>query len=195
MELTPLDAREALSSAEDAVRSVKRAVDRQTSRIVLMWGIVYVLAPLSMHIWPLWGVIPQQLLLIGAIVFSIYDAHRCSLISGTNSRRIGGLWWLTFAFGSVWFLILDPASFRNPAAESVATSRQMWAYGVSLAMFVYVAMGLWIGRLYVVTGLAVTFFTVVGLIWLGDWYWLWCAITGGGTLLGAGFWLRRQGGA
>ena len=69
----------------------------------------------------------------------------------------------------------------------------MWAYGVSLAMFVYIAMGLWIGRLYVVTGLTVTLLTLFGLLWLGDWYWLWCAITGGGSLLMAGCWLWKQG--
>ena len=158
-----------------------------------MWGVVYVLAPLSMHIWPRWGVVPQQLLLISAIGFSIYDAHRNSFISGPTSWRIGGLWWLTFAFGWIWFLILDPGNFQNPAANGEAIMRQMWAYGVSLAMFVYVVMGLWIGRLYVVTGLAVTIFTMVGLLWIEDWYWLWCAITEGGTLLAAGLWLRRQG--
>lgn len=193
MNITPVDAREALSAADNAVRSVKQAVVRQSSRIVLVWGFVYVLAPLSMHIWPLWGVIPHQLLLVGTIGYTIYDVKRNSIVSGKNSWRIGGLWWLTFGFGWIWFLILDPVNFLDPAANGVAISRQMWAYGVSLAMFVYVVMGLWIGRLYVVTGLAVTLFTVIGLLWLGDWYWLWCAITGGGTLLATGFWLRRQG--
>ncbi len=193
MNITPTDAREALSAADDAVQSVKRAVDRQASRIVLIWGVVYLLAPLSMYIWPRWGIIPHQLLLIGAIGFSIYDTRRNSLVSGPSSWRIGGLWWLTFAFGWIWFLILSPATFQDPAANADAIMRQMWAYGVSLAMFVYIIMGLWIGRLYVVTGLAVTCFTVLGLLWLGEWYWLWCAITGGGTLLAAGFWLRRQG--
>ena len=158
-----------------------------------MWGVVYVLAPLSMHAWPRWGIVPQQLLLIGAIGFSIYEAMRNSFISGPSSWRIGGLWWLTFGFGWIWFLILEPANFQNIEANGVEISRQMWAYGVSLAMFVYVVMGLWIGRLYVVTGLAVTLFTMVGLLWLDDWYWLWCAITGGGTLLATGFWIRRQG--
>ncbi len=193
MDITPVDAREALSAADDAVLSVKRAVDRQASRIVLVWGVVYVLAPLSMHIWPLWGFIPHQLLLIGAIGVTIYDTMRNSVVSGPTSSRIGGLWWLTFGFGWIWFLILDPATFEDGAYDGLAIARQMWAYGVSLAMFVYVVMGLWIGRLYVVTGLAVTLFTVVGLVWLEDWYWLWCAITGGGTLLAAGLWLRRQG--
>lgn len=192
MNMSPSEARDALSSVEDAVRSVKQAIDRQASRIVLMWGAVYFLAPLSMHFWPLWGIIPQQLLLLGAIAFTVYDTQKNPFISGPSNLRIGGLWWLTFAFGWIWFLILDPISFKNPATDGMMISRQMWAYGVSLAMFVYVVMGLWIGRLYVVTGLAVTLFTLTGLLWLGDWYWLWCAITGGGTLLVAGYLLRRQ---
>lgn len=192
MDLTPTDARQALKAADEAVRTMKNAVDRRTSRIVFVWGVVYTLAPLSMHIWPFWGLIPQQLLLIGAIGYTIYDGYKNSFISGPNSWRIGAMWWLTFAFGSVWFLILDPANFQDPAAHGIAISRQMWAYGVSLAMFVYVVMGLWVGRLYIATGVTVTLATVAGLLWLGDWYWLWCAVTGGGTLLGTGFWLRRQ---
>ncbi len=193
MNISPFDARESLSAVDDAVRSVKGAIDRHASRIVLAWGVVYVLAPLAMHIWPFWGFVPQQLLLLGVIGFSVYETHGNSLISGPNSRRIGGLWCLAFVFGWIWFLILSPANFLDPAANGLAISRQMWAYGVSLAMFVNVVMGLWIGRLYVLSGLAVAFFTMVGLLWLGDWYWLWCAITGGGILLAAGFWLRRQG--
>jgi hypothetical protein len=59
-------------------------------------------------------------------------------------------------------------------------------------MFVYVVMGLWIGRIYVFTGLAVALLTLVGLLWFAEWYWLWCACTGGGTLLFAGLWLQRQ---
>ena len=156
--------------------------------------LVYFFAPLSMHLWPLWGFIPQQLLLIGAIAFSIYDARRNSFISGPGSWRIGGLWFLTFAFALIWFLILSPATFQDVKAHGVEISRQMWAYGVSIAMFVYVVMGLWIGRIYVVTGLMVTLVTLVGLLFLGDWYWLWCAITGGGALLVVGLLLRKRGG-
>lgn len=193
MSITPTDARAALSAADDAVQAVKRAVDRQTSRIVLVWGLTYVLAPMAMHFWPRWGVIPQQLLLIVAISFTIYDTCRNTVVSGPSSWRIGGLWMATFAFGWLWFLILSPATFQNPGAHGAAIARQMWAYGVSLAMFVYVAMGLWIGRLYVITGLAVALSTTAGLLWLGDWYWLWCAVTGGGSLLAAGMWLRKRG--
>ncbi len=58
-------------------------------------------------------------------------------------------------------------------------------------MFVYVVMGLWVGRLYVVTGILVTLLTLAGLIWLGDWYWLWCSVTAGGLMLSVGIWMRK----
>lgn len=192
MQISPNEAREALSAAQRAVQAVKHTVDRQTSRIVLMWGAVYVLAPLSMHVWPRWGLIPLELLLIGAIAFTISETRRTPLISGPTTWRIGSLWFLTFGFGWIWLLILAPTAFRDPAENIVAITRQMWAYGVSLAMFVYVVMGLWIGWLYVLTGASVAILTLVGLLWLGEWYWLWCAITEGGTLLAVGFWLRRK---
>ena len=168
MNVSPQDALQSLSAADDAVKSMKHAVDRRTSRLILVWGIVYFLAPLAMHFWPLWGLLPQQLLLIAAIGFTIYDGRRNASITGPLSWRIGGLWGITFAFGWIWFLILDPTSFQDPVANGVEISRRMWAYGVSLAMFVYVIMGLWFGRLYVVTGLVVACSTLIGLLWLVD---------------------------
>ena len=52
-------------------------------------------------------------------------------------------------------------------------------------------MGLWLGRLYLVTGIVVTAFTVAGSLLLGDWYWFWCRVTGGGTLIAAKLMLRQ----
>jgi hypothetical protein len=125
METTRPEALEALAAADAAVNAVKRAIDRKSSQIVLIWAAVYFLAPLSMFLWPLWGIIPQQLLLLSAIAYSIAVCSYNSSISGPTSRRIGGLWWLTFAFGWIWFLILNPASFQDPANHGAEISRQM----------------------------------------------------------------------
>ena len=192
MEITPREAQEALGAAQEAIEAVKRAVDRHTSQIVLVWGAVYFLVPLSMHLWPFWGVIPMEIMLIGAIAYTMVRTRRSSLTSGPTSQRIGALWLLTFGFGWMWMLILSPGTFWEFAEYHPNLARQMWAYGVSLAMFVYVVMGLWIGKFYVITGATVAVLTVIGLLCLGEWYWLWCAITGGGTLLSVGIWLRRK---
>lgn len=193
MNISSTEAREALSAAEHAAQSLKRAIDQQTSRIVLIWAFVYFFAPLSMHLWPMGGIIPLQLLLMGAIVYSIYNGRRNSPISGPGRWRIGALWGVTFAFAWVWCLILAPDTSSDVKTDGSAIERQMWAYGVSIAMFVYVVMGLWIGRIYIVTGVMVTLVTLIGLKFLGDWYWLWCAVTGGGILLVAGCALRKRG--
>ena len=192
MNTTPSDALDALSVADEAVRLVKQNVDQQTSRIVLVWGAVYLLAPLAMHFWPYAGILLQQVLLISAIGYTIYDSVRRPGITGPNSMRIAGVWGATFAFGWAWYLILNPTLFSGLQETWLVASKQMWAFGVSLAMFVYVLMGLWLGRLYVITGILVTVLTVVGLLLLGDWYWLWCGLTGGGTLIVAGLMLRRR---
>lgn len=192
MQITPLEAQQSLEAIDEAVLVVKRVIDRQTSRIVLLWGVVYLLGPLAMYFWPTFGIIPQQALLILAISYSIFFTSRNSVVTGATSQRIGALWWLTFGFGAIWFFVLDPTGFAGSHVDGQLIARKMWAYGVSLAMFVYVVMGTWVGTLYVVTGVAVTLFTLAGLLWLGDWYWLWCGLTGGSTLLAAGVYLRRQ---
>ena len=192
MDTTSADALDALTVADEAVRLVRQKIDRQTSRIVLVWGTVYLLAPLAMHFWPYAGFLLQQLLLMSAIGYTIYDSVRRPGVTGPNSWRIAGVWWATFAFGWAWYLILNPTLFSGLPEDWLVASKQMWAYGVSLAMFVYVLMGMWLGRLYVITGIAVTVLTVAGLLFLNDWYWLWCGVTGGGTLIAAGLILRRR---
>ncbi len=112
MNISKNEAQMALEIADDAIRSLKRAVERQASRLIMVWGVVYVLAPLAMHLWPRWGIIPLQLLLIGAIGYTIYDTNCKSLVSGDNNWRIGCLWGITFAFGSVWFFILSSSSYQ-----------------------------------------------------------------------------------
>lgn len=192
MQITSPEAREALASADQAVSVIDKAVRQHAARVVTAWGTIYLLAPLAMHFWPVLGVVPQQILLVAGIVYTIREARRYDIISGPNSIRIGAIWFATFAFGTVWFLILSPKSFADPQANGPMILRQMWAYGVSLAMFVYVIMGLWIGRIYVAIGVVITLLTLVGLLWIKDGYWLWCAATGGGTLLALAFWLRRN---
>ena len=192
MNITPDQAREALDNVNAAVSAVEEAVHGHSARIVLVWGIVYLFAPLAMHFWPTLGVIPQQFLLLAGIGYTIVETRRFDIISGPNSIRIGSIWFATFAFGSVWLLILAPDMFANMQANAPTVLRQMWAYGVSLAMFVYIVMGLWIGRIYIATGIVVTLLTLIGLLWVNDGYWLWCAITGGGTLLALAFWLRQK---
>lgn len=191
MDITPTDARRSLNAIDQAVATHRRAIDRQASHVVLAWGVTYVLAPLCVHFWPELGVIALNLLVLAAIGFTIYVTSRASPISGPNVRRYGAIWGIIYGFGSLWWLILSPLGSNQPITRFIMTPEQMWAYGVTLAMFIYVIMGLWVGRVYIVLGIVVTCVTAVGLFWLGDWYWLWCSLTGGGAMTVAGLYLRR----
>jgi hypothetical protein len=191
MDITPTDARRSLNAIDQAVATHRRAIDRQASHILLAWGVTYLVAPLCMHFWLQRGVIPLQLLLTVTIAYTIYCTSRKSPIAGPNVRRFGAVWGIVYGFGALWFFMLAPMSAIVPDSGYMVITRQMWAYGVTLAMVIYVVMGLWVGRFYSILGIVVTSATVVGLFWLGDWYWIWCSLTGGGTMTVAGLYLRR----
>jgi hypothetical protein len=180
-----------LDAIDQAVATHRRAIDRQASHIVLAWGVTYLVAPLCVHFWPQRGVIALNLLVLAAIGLTIYITSRRSPISGPNVRRYGAIWGIVYGFGALWFSMISPLGSNEPVARFVVTPEQMWAYGVTLAMFIYVVMGLWIGKFYVILGTIVTLATAVGLFCLSDWYWVWCSLTGGGAMIVAGLYLRK----
>jgi TRAP-type uncharacterized transport system fused permease subunit len=192
MDITKSEARKSLDVIDEALVSMKRAIDRQSARIVLVWGVAYLVGPLCMHAWPKFGVIPLEVLVATAIAFTIYDTSRKSLVTGANSRKFGAVWGLIYAFGAIWMLILSPFNIDDIDHRFTIYSQQMWAYGVTLAMFIYVAMGFWMGKFYIVLGSLVTVCTLIGRFWLTDWFWLWCGVTGGGAMIVGGLYLRKR---
>tara|TARA_B100000676_G_C17671395_1_gene626522 strand:+ start:113 stop:325 length:213 start_codon:yes stop_codon:yes gene_type:complete len=68
----------------------------------------------------------------------------------------------------------------------------MWAYGVTLAMFTYTLMGLWMDRPCLWVPMIVTAAVLIGYFALKDTYWIWCSITNGGPLLWGAFILNRR---
>jgi hypothetical protein len=193
MELTPEEARRSLDAIEGARSDLQQAFDRQSGRIILGWGIAYLFGPLCMFFMGESGVIPLQLLLVVAIAYTIYESSRKSMVKSPAAQAFGAAWGVLFFFGAIWFAILTPFSHRDVETEFMVMSAQMWAYGVTLAMFAYVVMGLFMGRIYFLLGGLVTVATVVGLFFRRDWYWVWCGFTGGGVLLLGGAYLLRKG--
>jgi hypothetical protein len=58
-------------------------------------------------------------------------------------------------------------------------------------MFGYLVMGLWLGRFFLWLGLLVTATTLVGYYFVSDYFFLWMALTGGGSLIAAGVFIRK----
>lgn len=193
MDITPEQARQSLDAIDEAQTSVQKVFERQSGRIVFGWGIAYFLGPLAMHLMGNSGLLVQQLSLIAAIGFMIYECSTKAIASGTGSRNFGISWGVLYGFGLIWFLVLTPWNWTEiDNARATVISKQMWAYGVTLAMFAYTLMGLWMDRIYLWMGLSVTAAVLIGQYFLPESYWLWCAFTNGGILiLGAIVLLRR----
>lgn len=89
MKITPEQARQSLDAIDEAHSSIKRVFDRQSCRIVLAWGIAYLVAPLAMHFMGNDGILLQQLSLAGAIAYMIYECSTKVLASGPGSAKFG----------------------------------------------------------------------------------------------------------
>mgnify|MGYP001587609215 CR=1 FL=1 len=193
MNITPEQARQSLDTIDEAEASLQKVFERQSGRIVLGWGIAYFFGPLAAHFLGNSGFLILHLLLLGAIGVTVYESSRKAIASGPGTQYFGAAWGVLYGFGAIWFIILSPWGWSevNDATFQVI-SKQMWGYGVTLAMFAYTLMGLWMDRIYLWIGLSVTATVLIGQFLLSEWYWLWCAGTNGGImLLGAFILLRR----
>jgi hypothetical protein len=73
------------------------------------------------------------------------------------------------------------------------TGRQLDAFWPLVFMLGYVLAGIWVGRFFVLSGIAIALLTIAGFWYAGPWFPLWMAVANGGGLLLGGLWLRRQG--
>jgi len=72
----------------------------------------------------------------------------------------------------------------------VSAVQQAAFWPLVVAMF-YAIMGLWSGKRFLVTGLALTVLTLAGFFFLRDFFYDWMAVIGGGALVLAGLWFRK----
>jgi hypothetical protein len=71
--------------------------------------------------------------------------------------------------------------------------RQLNAFWLLVFMLGYVLAGIWVGRFFILSGVAIAVLTVSGFCWSGAWFPLWMALVNGGFLIAGGLWLRRTG--
>lgn len=150
---------------------------------VLLWGIVWIVGftadqflsqTVAGWIWIGMGIT------IG-ILSGVLAARFHAKVRSPLSKRISLLWFAIFAFGLLWIWITQPLE-----------SNQVSIMVVTIVMFGYVIMGIFFGGILTWVGLGVTALALVGYYLLHDWYSLWMACIGGGTLFITGLVLLRQ---
>lgn len=182
MSLTSKEAAESLSQVETAARrSARLYFYHRSSPHLIMWGIIWIvgyggtgLAP--RYGWDLWLV----LMVIGISAGAWLNWRRKSdgATSGPCAWRMAALWAIILLFVFATYAILD-----------VHHGRQYCAFPALITGCVYMAIGLWRGLRYVISGIAVVALTLVGYYYV-DQVFFWFAAVGGGAMILTGIWFR-----
>lgn len=135
------------------------------------------------------------LLVAGGIIASLVISRRRTPVRNPRlGKRIGLFWFFLYAYLNLWIYWMQPFfSIKiNGAAESALFWRHYGAVAATIPMFAYVVTGLWLDHLMIWIGLGITALTFLGLQCFPQWFWIWMAVMGGGTLIGTGLIIRNR---
>ena len=193
MDIPQSEARESLSQIDDTVEQTKRMVAYAGGDVLfVVWGVIWVLGYLSSQFLPLVTGWVWLVLVATGIITSVVVSKRHMPVKSPLDKRIAWFWWLLFGYVGLWFVLLSPFIEVHGHEQSQMFWKHYGALVATVPMFAYVVTGLWLDHFMIWIGLAVTALTVLGLLLLQPYFFLWMAITGGGTLLVTGLVIRKR---
>jgi hypothetical protein len=98
--------------------------------------------------------------------------------SGPYAWRMAALWAIILFFVFATYAILHPHN-----------GRQLAAFPALITGCAYMALGLWSGLRYVISGMAVVALTLIGFFYIEPIF-FWFAAVGGGAMILTGLWFR-----
>jgi hypothetical protein len=181
-----VDRDEAAASLSD-IASVERrtretVVYARSSTILMLWGVLCVVGYVFQYFRPHEARPAWIAVAVLGFVGTFISGHwrRRPEHSSTIAQPLLYAQFVLIGYGLVLLVLLWPVD-----------PRQLSAFWPTLIMLGFVLAGLWLGRFFILCGLAVTALTLVGYFWSGAWFPLWMAVVDGGGLLAGGLWLRR----
>ncbi len=180
--LTPAQARAALDGIERAAaRSVALHRYRQASPFLFVWALVWLLGYGVGGLLPTWSGVAWLLLDAGgAMVCVLLARARFRAVDRRAGWRVAGMGLILAAFMVGSLVVLQPVS-----------GRQVSAFVPLVVAAAYAMAGLWLGVRFILAGCALACLTLLGHVYLGQHFYVWMAVVGGGALALAGLWLRR----
>jgi hypothetical protein len=192
MNVTNEDAAQSLAQVEEVMAKTRQSlVSAYAGSFLVLWGFIWVVSYLGTQFVPMraneiWG-ITDTLGIIGTVFiirrqYGQGPARRNSSDKQVFLRTVL-LWPLVFAYAGVWFSIVKPSG-----------GIEINAFLVTVIMFAYVVLGLWIDSwLMSILGIVVTCFTLVGFHLIpAEYYCLYMAVAAGGSLLGTGLYMKLR---
>jgi len=184
--ISPHEAREALDPLEHTTRQMRRSLAHGgMPYFLIIWGVVWTLGYGATHFLgsasPKTGLVWTGLVLLGTLASSGVGAYLGKRVRSPQGGQIA-LFWLTWIVYSG--LIVH---FAHPR-----TGDQLSLLIALLAMMGYVISGLFYrSRFLAGLGVIVTGIMLVGYLLLPDYFNLWMALLGGGSLIAAGAYILR----
>jgi hypothetical protein len=190
MNVSQKDAQASLSTVRDVTVRTQRAIASvYANPLLILWGMLWIIAYTTTHFYLSYAFhIFTAMAAVGgagtAVICLVF--HYKGPIQETSGPKLGWritvFWVLLGVYIVIWLFLLVPFS-----------GLQCNAFICTASMFAYIVMGLWFdSRFMIVLGLALTAATLVGFYILRDYYCLWMAIVGGGTILGTGLYIRLR---
>jgi len=192
MNLSREDASAALDSIENADRQVREMLGyRAASPFLILWGAIWLVANGVSDLVPaisgrLWTV--AAIAGFAASAGMVVRQMRCRAVHmeltpasrALHRRRAILLAAALAGYFPAMLTVLGPLGPR----QSGAFISLFWA-------FAYMAAGVWLGVRMYVTGVVTAAAIMLGYLFIHQHFTMWLAVVGGGSLLLAGFWLRR----
>ncbi|MGB7537874.1 MAG: hypothetical protein WBM17_04985 [Anaerolineales bacterium] len=186
MNVNPTEAEKALASIRETEDQMRRTLGASGGAYqIIIWGVIMAIGYTLNQFADKLGVV---LVAVPWIVMSVAGNILCAVISIRMGRkfhhpmaaRIGFLWVVFVLFGAIGAIFIHPTD-----------PREINLLIYLLVMLWLAVMGLWVRLPLLWISLAVTGLLVFGYFVLPDYFFLWLAIVGGGTMIGSGMLLLR----
>jgi hypothetical protein len=188
-----------INQAADSLREIEKTGHRSASAYgyakssphLILWGVIWFAGYLQTaifvpaHLGHLIGPVWLGLDVLGFAGTAVIGYHQDRGQAADSEARLRGR---RFAGSFAIIVLFILSSFAVIGHVSAVQQAAFWPLVV--AMF-YAIMGLWSGKRFLVTGLALTALTLVGFFWLRESFYYWMAVIGGGALVLAGLWFRK----
>jgi hypothetical protein len=185
MTITPSEAEEALAAIRNVSQQMRRALNAWgIAYHLIIWGIIwligftcsqFILAPAAA------GYIWMGLDLVGAGLSWYFGIKMGRRFRSPFGARVGLFWLALMVYGFLGMWFVHPVNAREGALLLVI-----------FLMFAWVAMGIWVETRISWLGLFVTALALIGYFFLPDFFFIFMAVLGGGSLLGTGLYILRN---
>ncbi|HEY5085276.1 MAG TPA: hypothetical protein VII48_12165 [Rhizomicrobium sp.] len=177
--------REATDVLREAATTERRSAEAysysRSAPFLILWGLIWIAGYGGMAMLPeqqagwLWFALSAA-----GTGISIWLGNTRAKARGRSGWRFGALVVIAFAFTFALFSVLPPTN-----------ELQVGAFSPLLLAAIYAAIGLWQGLRFVLVAVFLTAATLGAYFFLKDFFFVWMAVVGGGSLLLTGLWMRH----